>query len=264
MMKRVPAFGLALWLAWSPTVHAVFTDTGQVNPEIARTDPAIQAWASGVDGFDRGPMDYQNPGGGDASFGMPTDVLGPTGTPFSLGDGGWITLTFDAPIANGAGADLAVFENGFEFSGSVYMEIGFVEVSSDGAVFSRLPSICRRTTQPGSFEASDPADFYNLGGNYAGGTGIDLQDLVTAADPNVLSGDVDLSGITHVRIVDVIGHIENGGATQDYFGTPVADPYPTAFASGGMDLTGVGAINLAGTVATETTSWGRVKSLYAR
>jgi hypothetical protein len=67
--------------------------------------------------------------------------------------------------------------------------------------------------------------------------------------------------IIFVRIVDVIGDIADGGATQDHLGRATADPYPTEGESCGMDLTGVAVINT-GVVAVEETTWGAVKSLY--
>ena len=91
-------------------------------------------------------------------------------------------------------------------------------------------------------------------------TGIDLQDLISAGDPAVLSGVVDVDHILFVRVVDVIGDLA-GNATQDYMGRPVADPYPTTGEGSGMDLTGVAIINT-GVVAIEETSWGSVKSLF--
>jgi len=163
-------------------------------------------------------------------------------------------------IANGSGDDFVVFENGFEWNG-VFMELGFVEVSSNGVDFSRLPALCRSTTQPGPWDTSDSDLFYNLAGNFVGGTGFDLQDLIIADDPNVAGGVVDPDHIIFVRIVDVIGDVADGGATRDHLGRATADPYPTAGESCGMDLTGVAVINT-GVVAVEETTWGAVKSLY--
>ncbi len=242
-------------LAWSQ-----FTDSGQVNNEYSRENALLTFWSAMVVDFDRGYQDYQDPSLGYASYGEASDILGNAGTPFSLGDGGHITLGFDQLITNGPGDDLVVFENGFEWQG-VYMELGFVEVSSNGVDFSRFPSFCRRTTQPGPWDTSDPADFYNLAGNFLGGTGFDLQDLILAGDAKVAAGLVDLEHIVFVRVVDVIGDISDGGATQDFLGRPVVDPYPTATASCGMDITGVAGIH-AGTVATTQASWGSIKSLY--
>ena len=237
-----------------------FVDSGQVNNEYSRTDPAISFWASEVVDYELGLMDYQQPELGYVSYGSATDILGDSGTIFSLGDHGSITVTFDQTITNGPGDDLVVFENGFAYNG-VFMEIGFVEVSSNGTDFSRLPALCRRDSQPGGFDSSDPALFYNLAGNYVGGTGIDLEDLITAGDANVVSGLVDLAAITHVRVVDVVGDIDGAGTTFDYLNRPVADPYPTPFASSGMDITGVAGIH-GGTVATENLTLDSIKSLY--
>ena len=87
-----------------------------------------------------------------ASFGSAASALGPadaydfgTGLPstspttvVSLGDGGSITLTFAHPLSDGTGPDLAVFENAFN---DTFLELAFVEVSSDGANFVRFPAI---------------------------------------------------------------------------------------------------------------------------
>ncbi len=239
---------------------AQFTDVGQINNEYTRTDGSLSFWANEVVGHERGYQDYQQPDLGLADYGTETDILGADGTPFSLGDHGYITVSFPQTIANGPGDDLVVFENGFEWQG-VYMELGFVEVSSNGTDFSRLPALCRRDTQPGAWDTSDPALFYNLAGNFVGGTGFDLQDLITAGDTNVLSGLVDLDAILFVRVVDVVGDISGPGATFDFLGRPVADPYPTPGSGSGMDLTGVAGIH-SGTVAVETRTLDSIKSLY--
>ena len=259
--RQLTTLMLALSLTLTPGLAlAQFTDTGQVNNEYDRSELAVNPWASEVVDHDLGWQDYQQTELGLVSYGSPEDVLGAAGSPFSLGDGGSITLTFGQEIVNGAGDDFAVFENGISWEG-VFMELGFVEVSSDGSVFSRLPALCRLDTQPGPWATSDPALFYNLAGNFVGGTGFDLEDLLTAGDANVASGAVDLNHIRFVRVVDVVGDITGPGGTRDYLGRSVADPYPTAGASSGMDLTGVAIINM-GTVAVENGSWDMVKSLY--
>ncbi len=257
-MRTMIMLIIALFLA--QTAAAQFSDTGQVNSEYDRSDGGFSTWASHVISLDRGYQDYRQPELGLASFGSPGDCLGSGGTAVSLGDGGAITLGFEVEIANGPGDDFVVFENGFEWNG-VFMELGFVEVSSNGVDFSRLPALCRRATQPGPWDTSDPDLFYNLAGNFVGGTGFDLQDLIIADDPNVAGGIVDPDHIIFVRIVDVIGDVADGGATQDHLGRATADPYPTAGESCGMDLTGVAVINT-GVVAVEETTWGAVKSLY--
>ena len=57
-----------------------------------------------------------------------------------LGDDGSLVLTFPAPIADGAGPDFAVFENAFS---TEFLELAFVEVSSDGTNFTRFPAHAR-------------------------------------------------------------------------------------------------------------------------
>jgi hypothetical protein len=240
---------------------AQFADTGQVNPEYARSDPALVLWADAVTAIERGPVDYQVPSGPLASYGNPSDMLGAAGTPVSLGDGGSLTVAFGEPITNGPGDDLVVFENGFSCGGGqVYAELAFVEVSTDGTTFARLPALCRNAEPTPSFSCVDASLYYNLAGNHAGGTGFDLQDLLLAGDAAVLSGAVDIYRINYVRIVDVIGDTVGPG-TSDHFGRRVSDPYPTAFASGGFDATGVAGLHRHA-VTTEVTSWSGVKVLF--
>ncbi len=217
-------------------------------PGIQSTDTNIVDWASGWTNEVRGPMDIANPGAGNASFGLPGNVLGPVACDvydvISLGDGGELTLTFDAPIYDGPGDDLVVFENGFISGPGIFAELGFVEVSTDGLVFARFASVSLISGPVGGFGVIDPTDVFYLAGKHPGGnqtpcegTGFDLSDL--AGDAAVLSGDVDLNEINYVKVVDVIGD----GSTQDSLGSPVYDPYPTPFASSGCDLQAVGVIH---------------------
>jgi hypothetical protein len=233
---------LALAALLTAPAAAQLQDTGQVNTAYDRTDPDLAVWAAEVVASDRGPIDHQDPDAPPASFGEPGDMLGPDGTAVSLGDHGTLTIRLAGPVTDGPGDDLVVFENGFDVGGLVYAELAFVEVSSDGAVFARLPAFCRRTEPTGTWDVVDPADYYNLAGNLVGGTGLDLQDLVLAGHPDVLSGAVDLGAIEYVRLVDVIGDLGPGG-TVDHLGRPVSDPYPTATESGGFDATGVAALH---------------------
>ena len=55
-----------------------------------------------------------------------------------LGDGGSITMTFDNAIRDGEGFDFAVFENSFD---EKFLELAYVEVSSDGVNFVRFPNL---------------------------------------------------------------------------------------------------------------------------
>jgi hypothetical protein len=156
----------------------------------------------------------------------------------SLGDGGRITLTFEQPITDGPGADFAVFENGFADG---FLELAFVEVSSNGVDFVRFAatSLTPTVAQVGSFDLLDATNLHNLAGKYRAGFGtpFDLSDVAR------LSPLVNVAQIAFVRLIDVVGSIDPAFRTLDALGTPVNDPYPTAFASGGFDLDAVGVIN---------------------
>ncbi len=176
-----------------------------------------------------------------ATYGLPEAALyqaeGNSADIVSLGDGGIATLTFDAPIKNGIGADFAVFENSFLAN---FLELAFVEVSSDGIHFLRFPAHTEVpfANQIGGFEFIDCRYLNNFAGKYEQGFGtpFDLSDLPQDSLLN-------LDYITHVRIVDVVGSIDSLFATFDSFGNMVNDPFPTAFESGGFDLDGVGVIH---------------------
>ena len=207
---------------------------------------AFVAWATGCVA-EPGPMNINNPNGGNAGAGWPApNVIGyPEGTMgvTCLGDGGMATVTFASPICNRPGPDFAVFENGFENAqtpGFWFLELGFVEVSSDGENFFRFPaySNTQTETQLGSMGCIDPSQIHNLASKYGAmyGTPFDLDEVPD--DPLL-----DKEHITHVRIVDVVGCIDPQYATYDCQGNPVNDPWPTAFASGGMDLDAVGVIH---------------------
>jgi hypothetical protein len=153
------------------------------------------------------------------------------------------TVTFASPICNREGPDFAVFENGFANSGNPslwFLELGFVEVSSDGENFFRFPaySNVQTVTQIDGMGCIDPSQIHNLASKYGAmyGTPFDLDEVPD--DPLL-----DKDHITHVRIVDVVGSINPEYATYDCQGNPINDPWPTPFASGGMDLDAVGVIH---------------------
>src|SRR5262245_34418554 len=167
---------------------------------IANTSPSLVEWAIGFQDLIRGPQDIANPAGPAASFGTGNEALGfadgNSSHVVSLGDGGQITLTFAQPITNGPGADLAVFEKSFAAN---FLELAFVEVSSNGSDFLRFPavSLTQTDTQVGSFGSLDATNLDNLAGKYRGGFGtpFDLAQL-----PG-LSPNVDVNEIRFVRIV---------------------------------------------------------------
>ena len=222
---------------------------------IAYNSPVFRAWATGYTEIVRGPMQISNPGGGQASFGLAANALGAASNDVyavvSLGDGGRMTLTFANPILNGPGYDFAVFENSFN---DTFLEIGFVEVSSDGTNFHRFAavSVVQTDTQIGGFGSVDTTEIHNFAGKYRVGFG-------TPFDLEELSGrpGLDLNAITHVRVVDAVGCIQDAYATYDSTGRKVNDPWPTPFTSSGFDLDGVGVIHQAGQTAsfTGTNGW---------
>ncbi len=158
----------------------------------------------------------------------------------SLGDNGSAILTFDPPITNGEGADFAVFENGFPTQGGYFLELAFVEVSCDGQNFVRFPatSLTDTSVQLSTFDLVNPTEINNLAGKYVGGFGTPFDLAELANMPNL-----DISKISHIKIVDVIGSIEDSLATFDSEGRAINDPFPTPFPSGGFDLDAVGVIH---------------------
>jgi len=196
------------------------------------------AWATGVDVY-RGYLDIQSPADGVTSFGLDSDAIGiaTSADVVSLGDGGTAIITFNRPIINGLGPDFAIFENGFT---DHYIELAFVEVSSNGIDYVRFPAISEEqdTLQIDNFNFSNCRYFNNFAGKYRAhyGTPFDLEELID-------SSNVDVNAITHVKLIDVIGNINPSFGTMDSQGNIINDTYPTAFPSGGFDLDAVGVIH---------------------
>ena len=77
---------------------------------ISKADATLIAWAK-LATVERGFINILNESQGKATVGNVDNVVGPAnGSVMSLGDGGVVTLTFNTPITNGPGFDLAVFE----------------------------------------------------------------------------------------------------------------------------------------------------------
>jgi hypothetical protein len=208
---------------------------------VDKASGSFTGWATGCT-ISRGYVDIADPSQGKVSLGTDADAVGMVDNFIvSLGDSGVATLTFSHPIYNGPGADFAVFENGFANPTNpeeAFLELAFVEVSSDGINFHRFApsSLSSETVQvPAAGVYMNARLVNNLAGKYIAnyGTPFDLQEL------EGISG-LDLNNITHVRIVDVIGSL-SGHETHDKDGHKINDPYPTAFSGGGFDLDGVGA-----------------------
>lgn len=229
-----PAVGqpgsIAIRMPADPNDHSLFT-----------------GWATEVS-VERGFVRINNPSIGRVSHGLPQDALGPAQGQsiegvVSLGDGGNAVLSFAHPIANGPGFDFAVFENGFVVipPNRVFLELAFVEVSSDGIHFERFPavSLTQTLTQIPNLGTIDTTEIHNFAGKYPmqWGTPFDLEDVRDANDL------VDVTAITHVRLVDVAGCLQDGYEQYDSLGNAINEPWPTDFSTGGFDLDAVGVIH---------------------
>jgi hypothetical protein len=201
---------------------------------VAYNDARIVNWATGVASYLPGT------GVSDPKWMMPTQAFGPAGTDTTavvvLGNGGSITLTFASPLTDGASWDFAVFEN--SFASDVFLELGFVEVSSDGSHFARFDSAFQGTVTPCGSCSGTAAEIGGLAGAYMVGYGTPFDLAALRNSPLVRDGSVDLTAITYVRIVDIIGD----GTTLDSFGRGIVDPVssgPTA----GFDLDAIAVLN---------------------
>jgi len=178
------------------------------------------------------------PGTNRASFGNPSSAIGiADNNTVSLGDSGSAILGFSHPIVNGQGFDFAVFENSFD---DFFLELAYVEVSSDGNHFVRFPcvSLTQSIMQIQGFGTLDPTKIHNLAGKYKVfyGTPFDLNDLQDSAGINI-------NHITNVKIIDVIGSITETIMSYDSQGHIINDPFPTPYWTGGFDLDAIGVIH---------------------
>lgn len=224
----LPVFGQFAGPVGTPGTTAIHKDSS-----------ALIGWATNCE-VTRGYLDISDPGAGQASYGTAISAIGQAdGTDVvSLGDSGIAVLTFAEPITDENGFDFAIFENAFNDN---FLELAYVEVSSDGVQYFRFPATSYTQTidQIGPFDDVTAAfELNNLAGKYRGeyGTPFDLAELANTPGLNI-------SAVTHVRIVDAIGSIDHTYASFDQFGTPVNDPFPTPFPSGGFDLDAVGVIH---------------------
>lgn len=238
---------LALLLLISSAADAQFApQAGLVGSDaISKTSKLFVSWAAHCD-VQRGLQQAGYPSLGYATLGSPASALGtPDGNVVSLGDSGVAVLQFAAPITDGPGADFAVFENGFLYAGdseNAFLELAFVEVSSDGEHFTRFPatSLTQDTQQ---LSPSTPPSLisapqiHNLAGKYIAGWGTPF-DLSELAD----SPNLDIRRITHLRLVDVVGSIGAYGSF-DHEGRKINDPFPSPFPGSGFDLDAVGVIH---------------------
>ena len=234
------ALSVVLALTVSPSYAGPFAPAaGQAGSDaVSWSSSSIVAWATG----------YQNYVVGanvDAVWQAPQKALGVAGNSDGanggfiydiacLGNGGKITLTFNRPITNGPGADFLVFENSY---GDTFLELAFVEVSSDGTHFTRFPNMSFTPGPVAGFGNVDPSNIFGYGGKYRGGFGtpFDLSNLPSTPG-------LDINKITHVKLVDIVG-----GTVYDSYPLGahlIYDPTPTV-GSGGFDLDAVGVIHQA-------------------
>jgi PEP-CTERM motif len=200
---------------------------------VSKSDPSIVQWATGY-------ANYLPGSNVDATWKTPEKALGSAqGTSTDvvvLGDSGQITLTFSGSIFNGPGADFAVFENSFT---DTFLELGWVEVSSNGTDFFRFANYSFTEAAVGGFGSVDPTNIEGLAGKYRQGFGTPFDLSSLAGTPGL-----DINDVRHVRIVDIVG---NGTQFDSYpaeFGGahPIYDPYPTT-GSSGFDLDAVGVMH---------------------
>lgn len=156
----------------------------------------------------------------------------------SLGDNGYIICQFQNPIKNGPGPDFAVFENSFS---DHFLELAFVEVSSDGILYERFPaqSLTQTHIQVGPFDTLETTKIHHLAGKYRAGYGTPF-DLDSLTNHSWL----DKENIRYIKIIDVIGSIDSTLGSKDAFGRLINDPFPTPFSSGGFDLDAIGVMHL--------------------
>ncbi|MFT5153923.1 MAG: hypothetical protein ACI841_003929, partial [Planctomycetota bacterium] len=173
----------------------------------------------------------------------------------SLGAGGDVTLAFDVTIADGPGADFTVFENGIALGNSVFTELCFVEVSTNGIDFARFPT--RYSGPAGPLDVFGTLPYGTCAGMpgqmpvmsnvmtntinpfnpvVSGGESMDLADL--ANDSLVQQGLVDLDAVHYIRLLDIVE-----GVHQDTLGNTIWD---NGGAFGSADVDAVAVIQHAG------------------
>lgn len=253
-LKRVPLIILLFWafiiMLFVPSVASaagpfVSGTTCEPFDPVNMNSLDIIAWATGWEDYFVGGGDvleiWQKP---EEALG---EAEGEVDTIVCLGRGGQITMTFENGIKDGDGWDFAVFENSEIFNNETnkgFLELAYVEVSSDGVNFVRFDTISFQDPV-GAFGLVDNTMIHNIAGKYKQGLGtpFDLADL--AYKDEVSSGQVNLNRIFYVKIVDIVGdgscQQSNPPPPPDWGadGEPIYDPYPTS-GSAGFDLDAVG------------------------
>ncbi|MBW8014547.1 MAG: PEP-CTERM sorting domain-containing protein [Planctomycetes bacterium] len=196
--------------------------------EVSMDDPNIIAWVTGYQDYVIGThceVVWQTP---DNAIGKAVGI--PDTNIVCLGRGGEITLVFDSGIGDSDGNDFVVFENAVT---DFFLEIGYVEVSSDGVNFFRF--FCDSQTTSTVTSYLDPTNITGFASKYIAGFGTPF-DL---AEFRGVSPLLDVGDVRYVRIVDIVGD----GTYKDSSDNIIYDPYPT-IGSAGFDLDGIGVMNM--------------------
>lgn len=233
--------------AWAGLYSGPTDTTHSIDPAISSASARFVEWANAIDPA----RTHFAPRGSTAISATDYNCLGDLDAS-EIANGvspGYLTVTCPSGIRNGSGADFAVFENGFTYGNpnGLFMELTYIEVSSNGSDFARFPSISTNIAPvqgSGAFAGYDTSNVYNLAGKHASGFGtpFDLADLLS--DASVLSGAVDLNGIQYVKLVDIPGN----GSFLDSQNHPILDNWMTTGTTGGFDFRlpvgqGVGVLN---------------------
>ncbi len=242
-IKNLISFFTSVIIAtvWAQDVPLIHMNSGE-----------IKEWATGYQNVSYGS-------GVDDLWKTPQKALGKaTGETYDivcLGNGGQITMTFSPSIKNGSSFDFAVFENSND---GQFLELAWVEVSSDGTHFVRFPNQSLTPSPVGSYGTINSNNISGLAGKFKQGYGteFDLAELqalysyligggnpvgLTSTFQTQLTGNfpyLDLNNVRYVRIIDIVGD----GNARDAFGHVIYDPYPT-FGSGGFDLEAIAVMN---------------------
>ena len=252
---------------------------GDTNKAAVRFDSSrIKSWATGYKDLKYGYSSL-NPSWSD-EWKTPENAIGPitslehTEGVVCLGDGGSITMTFSQGISNGEGYDFAIFENGFSAN---YLELAYVEVSSDGVHFVRFPNFYLGETPVKDLTLGEegmnyPSDIYNLASKYQEGLGhgFDLEELKYAYEYLINGGTcfsdeyaqsllenfgwLDFDNIGYVRLIDIFGD----GSCKDSAGHDIYDPaVERNVGAPGFDLKGIGVLH-EGVAVPEPAEWAAI------
>lgn len=195
---------------------------------ISKDDAGIVQWATGYSDYNPGANVWDTWKTPEKALGK---AVGDSYDIVSLGDKGTITLTFSGAIFDGDGYDFAIFENSFS---DTFLELAFVEVSSNGADFFRFTNNSLTARPVTAFGSVDPTNIDGLAGKHRQGYGTPF-DLASLAGVSSL---LDIGNVQYIRLIDIAGD----GTEFDSAGRKIYDPYQTA-QSGGFDLDAIGVMN---------------------